>query len=268
MGSVRKTERHWKAIFCSWTTVWKAKRKGFLYRIVTGDEKWIIYNNVNQKRSFCQFGGITKVLCILICFQTIEQSTQMFTDNNLWNWRKQSKRKGQNWQIAKKLYSTMRGETSHIFNNTYETIGAWFGSDVASSIQSRLWISKFTKLLKWKKISVITMTSNRTWLSFLLLRTRNSIIRESWSYQKGDKRLSTRMEDIWLIKVHFLCRKNWVLFHIKKPKLLSCQPNAMNTDKCSMYTYKTDEFSWLFAVIFTLSILIMPILSKITNLIN
>ena len=57
------------------------------------------------------------------------------------------------------------------------------------------------------KISVTTMPSNRTWLSFLLLRTRNSISAESWSYQKDGKRSSNKMEDIWLIKVHFLHRK-------------------------------------------------------------
>ena len=39
--------------------------------------------------------------------------TQIFTANNLRNWRNQSKRKGQNWQIAKELCSTttMRGFT-------------------------------------------------------------------------------------------------------------------------------------------------------------
>ena len=67
------------------------------------------------------------------------------------------------------------------------------------------------------------MTSNHTWLSFLLLRTRNFIGVVSWSYQKDAKRSSNRMEDIWLIKVHFLHRKNWVWFHTKKPKLLSSQ---------------------------------------------
>ena len=138
--------------------------------IITGDKKWIVYNNVNRKRSWskhdepaqtiskaelhqkrlcCQFGGITKVLCILSCFQTTERSTQMFTAKNVWNWRKQSKRKGQNWQIAKEY------EASHIFSNTYETIRAWLGSDVASPIQPRpcsiglSFTSKFIKLLKW-----------------------------------------------------------------------------------------------------------------------
>jgi len=37
----------------------------------------------------------------------------MFTVNNLWNYRKQSKTKGQNWQIGKESCSTttMRGLT-------------------------------------------------------------------------------------------------------------------------------------------------------------
>lgn len=41
-----------------------------------------------------------------------------------------------------------------------------------------------------------------------------------WSYQKDDKRSSNRMENIRLIKVHFLYRRNWVLFHIKKTKIM------------------------------------------------
>ena len=84
---------------------------------------------------------------------------------------------------------------------------------------------EFYKTSSMVKFSVITMNSNRTWLSFLLLRTRNSISAESRSYQKDGKSPSNRMEDIWVIKVNFLYRKNWVLFHTKKPKLLSCQPN-------------------------------------------
>ncbi|XP_014611211.1 PREDICTED: histone-lysine N-methyltransferase SETMAR-like [Polistes canadensis] len=63
----------------------------FLKRIITGDEKLIVYHNVNRKRSwctlnessqatskaqrskkrkfFCQFGGMGKVRCFLSCFQ-------------------------------------------------------------------------------------------------------------------------------------------------------------------------------------------------------
>ena len=37
--------------------------------------------------------------------------------------------------------------------------------------------------------SLITMTSNRTWLNFLLLRIRNSIGAGSWSYQKDGKKV-------------------------------------------------------------------------------
>ena len=112
----------------------------FLKRIITGDGKWIAYNNVNRKRvqskrvqawwtstnhlkswfaskedHAVNLVGLKRCLCILSCFQTIKRSTQMFTANNLWNWRKQSKRKGQNWQIAKESYSTttMRGLTHH-----------------------------------------------------------------------------------------------------------------------------------------------------------
>ena len=56
----------------------------FLKRIITGDEKWIVYNNVVRKRSWskrdqklncikkrlcCLFGGIGKVWYFLNCFQ-------------------------------------------------------------------------------------------------------------------------------------------------------------------------------------------------------
>ena len=76
------------------------------------------------------------------------------------------------------------------------------------------------------KTSVIMMTSNRILLSFLVLRTRNSISAGSWSYQKDSKRPLNRMEYIWLIKVHFVYRKNWILFHTKKTQLLSRQSIA------------------------------------------
>lgn len=75
----------------------------FLKRIITGDEKWVVYNNTTRKRSWskrdepaqttpkaectkrrscCQFGGITKVLCILSCSQGTKPSIQMFIVDN------------------------------------------------------------------------------------------------------------------------------------------------------------------------------------------
>ena len=99
---------------------------------------YIVYNNINRKRSRskhprswlnkhkpyrklscvkkrsrCQFGGITKVSLVLNCFQINEQSTQLFTANNLRNWRKHSKRKDQDWRMAKEPCSatTMPGPT-------------------------------------------------------------------------------------------------------------------------------------------------------------
>ena len=75
------------------------------------------------------------------------------------------------------------------------------------------------KAFKMVKISVIKMILSHTW--FLLIRTRSSMSAELQSYHKEGKRSSNKMEDSWLIKVHFLYRNNWVLFHTRKPKLFS-----------------------------------------------
>ena len=66
------------------------------------------------------------------------------------------------------------------------------------------------------------MTSNRTWLSFLLLRTRNSISTGSW---KMAKRRRTEWKTFDWSKFIFCIEKIEFYFTIKKPKLLSCQPN-------------------------------------------
>ena len=92
------------------------------------------------------------------------------------------------------------------------------------------------------KISVITTTPNRTWLSFLQLRTRNSIIAGSWCYQKDGKRSSNRMKDIWLIKVHFLYRKNWVLFHAKNRNYLLANPIFGFFYNCHCVFFSVDRF--------------------------
>ena len=75
----------------------------FLKRIITGDEKWIVYNNVRKKdhgpsmvnqlkplqrlistkrRLCCLFGGIGRVWYILSCFQGTKRLIRMFTVNN------------------------------------------------------------------------------------------------------------------------------------------------------------------------------------------
>ena len=110
-----------------------------------------------KKRSCCQFSGTTKVLCILSCFQTTEPNDQLrcFLPTTC-------EIEGSNQREKAKIGKSQRNrvppgqrEASHIFSNTYETIGAWLGSDVASPIQSRpctiglSFISKFTKLLQW-----------------------------------------------------------------------------------------------------------------------
>ena len=66
-------------------------------------------------------------------------------------------------------------EASHIFSNTYETIGAWLGSDVASPYSPDLAPSDYHLFRSLQnflngKNSVITMTSNRTRSSFFAVK--------------------------------------------------------------------------------------------------
>ena len=42
----------WGSFFRLWTTASAEKRKGFLYRIVTGDGNWIYYSNPKRKKSW------------------------------------------------------------------------------------------------------------------------------------------------------------------------------------------------------------------------
>ena len=46
-----EAERCWMAFVCLWTAAWKAK-KGFLHRIVTGEEKWVHYDNPKRRKSW------------------------------------------------------------------------------------------------------------------------------------------------------------------------------------------------------------------------
>ncbi|EZA56424.1 Histone-lysine N-methyltransferase SETMAR [Ooceraea biroi] len=80
--------------------------------MITGDEKWIVYNNVKRKRSWskrdehaealekqiftkerlcCQSGGTLKVLCILSCLRGIKPLIQTYTVVN-WIAIKQKRR--------------------------------------------------------------------------------------------------------------------------------------------------------------------------------
>jgi len=51
-----ETERRWKAIFH--LRIADSKRNGFLHRIVTGDEKWIFYDNLKKKKYYTKFGQL------------------------------------------------------------------------------------------------------------------------------------------------------------------------------------------------------------------
>ena len=107
----------------------------FLKRIITGDEKWIDYNNVNRKRSWSKNDEPAqtiskaelhqkKIMLSIWWYYKGVGYFELFPNNRTINsdvycqqlvidWRKQSKRKSQNWQIAKELCSTttMRGLT-------------------------------------------------------------------------------------------------------------------------------------------------------------
>ena len=113
--------------------------------------------------------------------------------------------------------------TVYMFSNTYKISGTWLWSNVALSIYHRPLIIIYFEVYKTVKISTM-ITSNCTGLRFLLIKNNSLMSAESWSYQKDEKRSSNRTENIWLITVNFLCKKSWDLVHIKKPKLLSCNP--------------------------------------------
>ena len=49
-----KTERRWKAIFHLRTVDLKTTEKRFLHQIVTGDEKWIFYDNPKKKKYYAK----------------------------------------------------------------------------------------------------------------------------------------------------------------------------------------------------------------------
>ena len=53
LGFVRvEAERCWTAFLCLWTLFQRQNRKGFLHCIVTGDEKWVHYNNSKRRKSY------------------------------------------------------------------------------------------------------------------------------------------------------------------------------------------------------------------------
>ena len=55
MGALwTETERRWKAIFHLRTANSRQQRKGFLHRIVIGDEKWIFYDNPKKKKYYAK----------------------------------------------------------------------------------------------------------------------------------------------------------------------------------------------------------------------
>ena len=103
----------------------KANATDLFLNWIIGDEKWLsttelidkdqeLFTAINRIESWITskqgyalyLVEFQSCLYILRCFQETKRSTQIFTANNLWNWRKQSKRKVHNWQKVKELCST------------------------------------------------------------------------------------------------------------------------------------------------------------------
>jgi len=83
------------------TLLSKFRKKDFLHKIITGDEKWILYNIPKDRKSWADpgqlsistpklnihakmgsvSGGIGKVCCITSCYR-VKQSRQTATNNN------------------------------------------------------------------------------------------------------------------------------------------------------------------------------------------
>ena len=126
LTNLKKFTQHNESIFVICTSI-----DPFLIRIITGDEKWIVYNNVNQKRSkdqkksmMNQHKPYQKLSCIkkkimlsiwwdykgVVYFELLP--TNRTINSNVYFQQlvklqlKQSKRKDQNWQIAKESCST------------------------------------------------------------------------------------------------------------------------------------------------------------------
>ena len=103
------------------------KRKGFLHRIVTGDKKWIHYDNPKKKkwgppghasiepsRIFmeknlcCVFGGISLVSCIMSCSNRTRPLLGLSTEHNWWDWAEHSRKNAHTTTLGMtKLFSCM-----------------------------------------------------------------------------------------------------------------------------------------------------------------
>lgn len=88
------------------TLLSKFRKKDFLHKIVTDNEKWILYDNLKRKKSwinpgqfstampspismarrFCSASGIGKVCCITSCYSQVKQSRQTATNKNWSIW--------------------------------------------------------------------------------------------------------------------------------------------------------------------------------------
>ena len=129
----------------------------FLKRLITGDQKWIVYNNVNGKRSWmmkdepdqttpkaeihqkrlcCQFGRNIKEFCTLNFYQETKRLIQTWTFNNSPNWAMQLKESCQKWQIVRVLSSSMMMQSpTHIWSlaKNYWNLGWPYSPDLAPS---------------------------------------------------------------------------------------------------------------------------------------
>ena len=99
----------------------------FLKRMVTGDEKWIVYNNVVRKRSWgkrdeppyrpprpvftrrkscCAFGGIGRESCIMSSSRRTRRSIRIGTAPNSTNWMQRSRKNVRNRPTGRGSSST------------------------------------------------------------------------------------------------------------------------------------------------------------------
>ena len=124
----------------------------FLKRIITGGEKWIVYNDVNRKRSWSKHDEPAQTTTKAELYQEKIMLSiwwdcksvvyfELLSNNRTINSDVYCQQRVKLEEAIKRIGKSQRNRVSpqcevpHIFSNTYETIGARLGSDVASPVQ-------------------------------------------------------------------------------------------------------------------------------------
>ena len=142
----------------------------------------------------------------------------------------QLKKSGPNWQIEKVLYSiiTMQGHTYlwSLGENYWSLVGMFchIHHIILTLHHPIIFYFDLYKTPWMVKISITMMISNRTWFSFLLIKTTSFMNVGSWCSLKDGKRSLIKMGNTLQNKVPW---KNCLWFSKKNPQLLSCQPNIL-----------------------------------------